>query len=296
MAEIVFLIPARDVDSLHRTLSMLSFQKDHAFRAVLVDLAGSEAVRSVAADFEHQFPVTVETVDPAGQPLWKCCLDAAPQAEWVCFLTPGIDLNATSFQRMKRCIDKHLDYDAFRWNLADPNRKWRLKTRPDRIFTRVFVDKDEAPLSSFVFRAKTLREALADDSEAAGMGLALILTGAKKTGVRTVRWERVGFAAPAPTTDPALVEKEVRARLAFFRWSERFFGDDYPLEVGERLTLFATELARLYPSFSPDALKEDMNTFAVVNGPIRRMRASSALKSALKARQEALTTPTGESQ
>ena len=295
MAEIVFLIPARDVDSLHRTLSMLSFQKDHSFRAVLVDLAGSEAVRSVATDFEHQFPVSVETVDPAGQPLWKCCLDAAPQAEWVCFLTPGVDLNATSFQRMKRCIDKHPDYDAFRWNLADPNRKWRLKTRPDRIFTRVFVDKDEAPLSSFVFRAKTLREALADDSEAAGMAPALILTAAKKTGVRTVRWERVSFAAPAPTADPALVEKEVRARLAFFRWSERLFGDDYPLEVGERLTLFATELARLYPSFSPDTLKEDMNTFAVVNGPIRRMRASSALKSALKARQEALTTPTGGS-
>ena len=294
MAEIVFLIPARDVDSLHRTLSMLSFQKDHSFRAVLVDLAGSEAVRSVATDFEHQFPVSVETVDPAGQPLWKCCLDAAPQAEWVCFLAPGIDLNATSFKRMKRCIDKHPDYDAFRWNLADPNRKWRLKTRPDRIFTRVFVDKDEAPLSSFVFRARTLREAFAVDSEAAGMGLAVILTAAKKTGVRTVRWERVGFAAPAPTTDPALVEKEVRARLAFFRWSERFFGDDYPLEVGERLTLFATELARLYPSFSPDTLKEDMNTFAVVNGPIRRMRASSALKSALKARQEALTTPSFE--
>ncbi len=294
MAEIVFLIPARDVDSLHRTLSMLSFQKDRSFRAVIVDLAGSEAVRALVPDFEHQIPVSVETVDPAGQPLWKCCLDAAPQAEWVCFLTPGIDLNATSFQRMKRCIDKHPDYDVFRWNLTAPNRKWRLKTRPDRVFTRVFVDKDEAPLSSFVFRAKTLREALATDSEAAGMGLALILTAAKKTGVRTVRWERVGFTAPAPTTDPALVEKEVRARLAFFRWSERFFGDDYPLEVGERLALFATELARLYPSFSPDTLKEDMNTFAVVNGPIRRIRASSALKSALKARQETLTTPTSE--
>lgn len=294
MAEIVFLIPARDVDSLHRTLSMLSFQKDRAFRAVLFDLAGSEAVRSLIPDFDHQFPVTVETVDPAGQPLWKCCLDAAPQAEWVCFLTPGVDLNATSVQRMKKCIDKHAGYDVFRWNLKDPHRKWRLKTRPDRIFTRVFVDKDEAPLSSFVFRAKTLRDALETDSEAAGMGLALILTAAKNTGVRTVRWERIGFNAPAPTTDPALVEKEVRARLSFFRWSERFFGDDYPLEVGERLTLFASELARLYPSFSPDALKEDMNTFAVVNGPIRRMRASSALKSALKARQETLTTPPSE--
>ena len=288
MAEIVFLIPARDVDSLHRTLSMLSFQKDHAFRAVLVDLAGSEAVRSVAADFEHQFPVSVETVDPAGNPLWKCCLDAAPAAEWVCFLTPGIDMNATSVQRMKRCIDKHPDYDVFRWNLTAPNRKWRLKTRPDRIFTRVFGDKDEAPLSSFVFRGKALRNALGDDSEAAGMGLALILTGAKKTGVRTVRWERVGFTAPAPTADPALVEKEVRARLAFFRWSEKFFGEDYPLGVSDRLALFAGELAKLYPSFTPDELKEDLGTFAVVNGPVRRLRAASALKAALKARQESL--------
>ena len=71
----------------------------------------------------------------------------------------------------------------------------------------------------------------------------------------------------------------IRLRKLFWRT----FGND-----------LATELARLYPSFSPDALKENMNTFAVVNGPIRRMRASSALKSALKARQEALTTPSAE--
>ena len=83
MAEIVFLIPARDVDSLHRTLSMLSFQKDHAFRAVLVDLAGSEAVRSVAADFEHQFPVSVETVDsPSGNAAWTPLLPRNGCASW----------------------------------------------------------------------------------------------------------------------------------------------------------------------------------------------------------------------
>ena len=295
MAEIVFLLPARDIDSLHRTLSMLSFQKDLSFRAVIVDLAGSEAVRGLVPDFEHRFPVSVETVEQAGLPLWKSCLDTVPGAEWVCFLTPGVDLNATSVRRMNRCIDGHPSYDVFHWNLAEPNRKWRLKTRPDRVFTRVFVDKEEAPLSSFVFRAQALREAFAADSEAAGMGPALILSAAKKTGIRTVRRERVGFTAPAPSSDPAVVEKEVRARLAFFRWSERFFGEEYPLGVSDRLALFATELARLYPSFSPDELKEDMNTFAVVSGPVRRMRASAALKSALKARQEALTAPAPES-
>jgi len=294
MAEITFVIPARNLDTLHRLLSMLSFQKGGALRVVIADLAGSEAVHSVIPDFENRFPVSVVTVEQAGQPLWKSCLDIVPEAEWVCFLIPGVDLNETSVKRMCRCIDGHDSYDVFHWNLAEPNKKWGLRTRPDRIFTNVFVDGGVAPLSSFVFRARALREAFETDSEAAGMGHAVILAAAKKTGVRSVRWERVNYTAPAPSTDPSLVEKEVRSRLAFFRWSERYFGEEYPLGVGDRLALFAGELARLYPSFTPDELKEDLNTFAVVNGPVRRLRAASALKSALKARQETLSTPPSE--
>ena len=294
MAQITFIIPARTLDSLHRILSMLSFQKDTGFSAVIVDLAGSEAVRSLIPDFEHRFPVSVVTVEQAGQPLWKCCLDAAPAAEWVCFLLPGVEFTETSVKRMHRCIDGHDSYDAFRWNLAEPRKKWGLRTRADRVFTRIFVDGEEAPLSSFVFRAQTLRNAFAADSEAAGMGPAVILTAVKEKGVRTVRRERIGYTPEASSADPSLVEKEVRSRLAFFRWSEGFFGDDYPLGVGERLDLFATELARLYPSYTQEELKEDLGTFAVVNGPVRRLRAASALKSALKARQEALTTPKPE--
>ena len=294
MAEITFVVPARNLDTLHRTLSMLSFQKDANLRAVIVDLAGSEAVRAVVQDFEHNLQLSAVTVDPAGQPLWKCCLEAAPEAEWICFLTPGVDFNAISVKRMSRCIDDHESYDVFHWNLAEPNKKWGLKTRPDRIFTNICVDGYAAPISSFVFRAKALREAFAADSEAAGMAHAVLLAAAKKTGVRTARRERIGYTAPAPSTDPSVVEKEVRSRLAFFRWSERYFGEEYPLGVGDRLALFAGELARLYPSFTPDELKEDLNSFACVNGSIRRMKASSALKSALKARQEALSTPPAE--
>jgi hypothetical protein len=288
MSEIVFIIPVRNIEMLHRTLSMLSFQKGGGVSAVVVDFAGSDAVSAMVADFEHQLPVTIRKTALEGQPLWKCCLDSAPDAEWVCFVTPGVDLMEKSVMRMRRCIDSHPSFDAFRWNLAEPARKWGLKTTPERLFLRVFEEGDEAPLSSFVFRAKTLRDAFSVDSEAAGMALAIILTAARNTGIRTVRWERVGYNAPAPSADPAMVEKEVRSRLAFFRWSERFFGEEYPLGTGDRLDLFARELARLYPSFTPDELKEDLNTFAVVNGPIRRMRAASALKVALKARQESL--------
>ena len=294
MAQITFVIPARSLDTLHRTLSMLSFQKDNGFNAVIVDLAGSEAVRSVIPDFEHRFPITAVTVEQVGQPLWKSCLEAAPEAEWVCFLLPGVDFTEKSVKRMRRCIDGHDTYDVFHWNLAEPNRKWGLRTSLDRVFTKVFVDGEAAPLSSFVFRAQALRDAFAADSEAAGMGHAVILSAAKKTGVRTARRERIGYTPKAPSTDPSAIEKEVRARLAFFRWSERFFGEEYPIGVGDRLELFATELARLYPSFTQEELKEDLNTFAVVSGPVRRLRAASALKSALKARQEALTTPKSE--
>ena len=208
MAQITFVIPARNLDTLHRTLSMLSFQKDAALSAVIVDMAGSEAVHSVVPDFEHRFPVSVVTVEQAGLPLWKSCLDAAPEAEWVCFLLPGVEFNETTVKRMNRCIDGHDSYDAFRWNLAEPNPKWKLRTRPDRIFTRVFVDGEAAPLSSFVFRAKTLRDAFEADSEAAGMAHAVILTAAAKTGVRTARRERLGYTPKAPSTDPSVVEKE----------------------------------------------------------------------------------------
>ena len=294
MAQITFVIPARSLDTLHRSLSMLSLQKDTGFNAVIVDLAGSEAVRSVIPDFEHRFPVSAVTVEQSGLPLWKSCLDAVPAAEWVCFLLPGVELTETSVKRMRRCIDDHDTYDVFHWNLAEPNKKWGLRTGLDRVFTNVFVNGLAAPLSSFVFRVQALRDAFAADPEVAGMGNAVILSAAKKTGVRTARRERIGYTPKAPSTDPSIIEKEVRARLAFFRWSERFFGEEYPIGVGDRLDLFATELARLYPSFTPEELKEDLNTFATVNGPVRRLRAASALKSALKARQESLTTPNPE--
>ena len=291
MAEITFLIPAGNLDTLHRTLSMLAFQKGAAFRAVIVDFVGSEAVASLVPDFESRFPLSVETVEQDGQPLWKCCLDAAPSAEWVCFLLPGVEYNETTVKRMTRCIKRNESFEAFRWNLAAPNRKWKRRTQPDRIFKRMFVEGDAAPLSSFVFRAQSLRFAFDENPEVAGMAPAIILAASTRTGVRTVRRERIGYTPEPASTDPVVIEKETRSRLAFLRWSEKYFGDKYPLSVSDRLTLFATELARLYPSYTQDELKEDLNTFAVVNGPVRRARASSALKSAIKARQQELQTP-----
>lgn len=293
MPDLLFIVPARNIDTLHRTLSMLSFQKDKSFRVCIVDLTGSGAAQTVAAEFEHNLTLTTVSLEATGEPLWKQCLEAAPAAEWVCFPGKDVDLTAKSVGRMRKCIAGHPTYDVFHWNLAEPNRKFGLKTRPEKLFL-YYVNGEEVPLASFVFRAQALRDAFAADPDAAGMDLAVIFAAAKKTGIRTARWERVGYKEDASATDPAQVEKDVRTRLAFYRWSERFFGEDYPLGVGDRLDLFAGELARLYPSFTAEELKEDLNTFAVVSGPVRRLRAASALKSALKARQAAITTPKPE--
>lgn len=287
MPELLFIVPAGNLDTLHRTLSMLSFQKDHDFRTCVVNFTGS-GFEALEAEFEQRLRLSVVMPEQSGAPLWQSCLEAAPAAEWVCFLGTDVDLTADSVRRMRRCIKDHSSYDVFHWNLADPHRKYGLKTAPGKLFCKVFVDGEAAPLSSFVFRAQTLRDAFAADPEAAGMDLAVVLSGAKKTGIRSARRERVGYRPAEPAADPALMEKEIRARLAFFRWSERFFGDDYPLGTGDRLDLFARTLAQLYPSYTQEELKEDLNTFAVVSGPVRKMRASSALKSALKQRQESL--------
>jgi len=288
MPELLFIVPAQNADVLQRILSMLTFQKGASFRTCVVDLTGSESFNEIVAEFGQNIPVTAVHLAADGGLFWKSCLEAAPSSEWVCFLGPDVDFTEKSVKRMLKCIADHPAYDVFHWNLAEPFRKISLKTKPERLFTHVFVDGAEAPLSSFVFRVQTLREVFVTDPEAVGMDFALVLAAAKKNPVRTARWERIGYRKPDMVSDPALVEKEVRARLAFFRWTERFFGDDYPMGVGERLDLFARELARLYPSFTQDELKADLNTFAVVNGPIRRMRAASALKSALKTRQETL--------
>lgn len=61
MREICFIIPARNIDTLHRTLSMLSFQKDSSFRVLVADLSGTAEAHAVTAGFEHR--MAVETVD-----------------------------------------------------------------------------------------------------------------------------------------------------------------------------------------------------------------------------------------
>ena len=267
---------------------MLVFQQEKDFHVYVIDPAKVIGIAPVVSEFEMRLSVDYLQVDPGNGPLLAAALPCLRGERYVCWLSSGVEFTPKSLLRMRRCIKDHPDYDVYHWNLEEPERKWKLKTRVDRIFTDVFCKGAAAPLSSMVFRTDTLRSALEGDPEAAGMDLAVILSCARQRPVRTTRWERISWTRPAVPADPSLQEKAIRDRLAFFRWSERFFGKEYPLDTGERLDLFASTLAELYPSYTPDELKEELYGFAVVNGPIRKMKASSAMKAALKARQESL--------
>jgi hypothetical protein len=107
--------------------------------------------------------------------------------------------------------------------------------------------------------------------------------------IRNVWWERLAWTAPIQPQGPEAVKESVKKNLDLFRWCESFFGDDdFPLSVGDQLELFATELARLYPDYTEEQLKETMYSFQVSQGTIRKMRASSALSDAIKARERQL--------
>lgn len=283
MSEFAIILPAAPAADLHRTLSSLVFQKEKDFQVYLVQSPGtSEAVTG----FEDRLPL--KWVDIASGGGAFSALAAVKDEPFVCFLTPEVDLAPKSLRRMRRCIDGHPGHDVYHWNLAAPARKYGLKTAPARLFKEVFFKGGVAPLSSFVFRRSALAVWLASAPSAADSALAAVLACAGEQGIRTARWERLGWHRPAPAADPAALEREVRANLAFFRWTESFFGNAYPVGVGDRLDLFATEAARLYPSYTADELKALMQEFAVVDGPVRKLRASSALKGALKRRKETL--------
>ena len=93
MPEIVFILPSRNIDTLHRTLSMLTIQKDKGFRVCVADLTGSLAA-SVLSGFEHSLSVSAVPMEASGEPFWKHCLEVVPDAEWDCFLGTDVDLNA----------------------------------------------------------------------------------------------------------------------------------------------------------------------------------------------------------
>ena len=213
------------------------------------------------------------------------------QEELVCLLEAGALPDKTFVRRILRTARLHGEFDVYHVNIPGYKPLPR-KADTRKVFQRCIASGTPAPLSSFIFRTARLKEKAVFKADGSLEPLSTVLACAADRPVRNVWWQKLDYEAPEVGNDPAAQEALIRERLDLFRWTENFFGDDnYPLSVGDQLDLFAAEVARLYPSYTPEELKELMGSFQVAQGTVRKMRASSALKGALKQRQKELQQP-----
>ena len=215
--------------------------------------------------------------------------------EFVIFLDGGVEPGKKTLGRIATCIKDNPGFDVYHLDVEGSS-KFPLKAKAERIFKDVFVkEAAEAPVGSFAFRTMVVRDRVVKYQDGTLNALATVMACAGDNGVRTVRWTKMPYSKPHVELTPEQADARTWHRIEFLRWTEDFFGDeDYPLPVGKSFALFAEEVAKLYPARSKDELKEIMNGFSTVNGPLRKLRASAALKSALKERTNSISDPSGQ--
>ena len=294
---IAFIVPAYRAADLHKTLQSLAMQTDRDFSVYLADDAVPEDLSALTAEFEDALSVRYTRFeerlgDVSRSKHLSRALSLLRGEPFVCFLEGDAELTQDCVKRLRRTIARHPEYAVYHWNAEildaagapiEKMSRYGVSLRTDKLFRKLFMKGFRAPLPAFVFRTETLLSKGVFDGETYRTDLQNIFACAGETGVRTVRRARIRQrTAAAP--DPALQERETLSRLAFFRWSETFFGEDYPISVGDRLDLFAETAARLYPTYTADEVKARFMAFDVCQGTLRKLKASGALRYARKER------------
>lgn len=301
--DIAIVIPAFDAVNLHKTLESIVLQADSGVRVYVADDASPADIASIVADFEPRLDIRHHRFEEnMGQKSMlrhlRRCIDLVGE-EWTVVLSDDNELAPKALRRLRRAMGKRKEFDVYHWdtdiidtdgNLVRKTRRYPRKTTSGKLFKDIYLNDAVAPLSSFVFRTVVLKEKYVEDAEAWRMDLATILSCAAMSGIRTVWRGTVLWREKAAGTSMRIDmdEKVALSSVRLFRWSEFFFGENYPLGTSDRLYFYAEALAALYPTYTKEELKEMMGEFGFVSGTVRKMRASSALKSAIKDREAAL--------
>ena len=249
---IAIVLPKAD----DRILSALTFQKNKKFKVYLV-----------TGDADDYPTLNVQHGS------WS-----QVKERFVCILEPGAVPDPHFVCKINWTTKMHPKFDVYHVNV-EGEEAFPRKASAKKVFQLAVFDGVKAPLSSFVFRANTLRAKAVFRADGTLNTLPTVLSCAAARPVRNIWRGKLEWKAPEYSES----EKDFRERLDLLRWTEDFFGDDdYPLSVGNQLGLFAAAVAKLKPFHTEDELKEIMGGFLVSQGTIRRMRALSALKDALK--------------
>ena len=264
---LAFIVPLGD----DKIFGSLLFQKDKNFKVYVSE--GDE----ISEEYRDRLPMVSGGLAQVDEP-------------FVCYLEKGALPDPKFVKRVLRTVKRHPDFDVYHVNpvaLKDFPRKLSAA----KLFKFTVTRAQRSPLSSFIFRTASLREKGVFGPDGNILTLASVLSCAMERPIRNVWNQRLEWTAPELPMDAASVEKRIMDRLDFYRWSELFFGDDdYPLDSSKRLEIICKEIARLYPAHETGELKEILATFQAAQGPIRKLRASSALKAALKVREQEIAT------
>lgn len=303
-ADLAILIPSARITWLPKTLRSLAFQSDRRFRVYVADDSSGEDIAGIVSEFEDSLDIRCKTFTPnlGGTSLAlhiDRALDMLREETLVLVLSDDNELSKFAVGRILKTVSRHPDFDVYhlnteiidaKGNVVETPKGFARKERNDRLFKDLFFKGAVAPLSSFVFRRNVFTSKLLLDETLLRTDLQTIFAASAEKGIRTVsrarlRWRRHDQSM---SSTPALRRKLVFSVLGFFKWSETFFGDDYPISAGERMELFAKFAARLVPESKPEDIRDLYMQFAVFNGPIRRMKGASIIKRAIRDREEYL--------
>lgn len=207
--------------------------------------------------------------------------------EFTIVLEEGTVWGKHFLSNMAKCIKDHPEHDVYHADVEGAKGLGRT-AGADRIYEKIVAERLPAPLSSFVFRTLALRTNAVLDGEGSILFPETLVKLTKEKSCRTSLWEKVEWTRPESPLTQAEIEKAVYRRLDVLRWAESFFGDEHPLGTGEQLDLIALEAAKLYPGKTEAQIKEIILSFGVSQGAFRKMRAQSAIKTAIKEREKQL--------
>ncbi len=250
-----------------RLLGALSLQKNKNFRVYLPEKDPIEA------DYDAQLVFRHGDWRQAEEPL-TCILEkgALPDKNFV-----GRVLLSAKWLKKAH---------VFHVNLMGA-KSFPCKVSQKKFFKLALIQDAPIPLSCFVFRSAKLREKSVHHADGGIQVIPTVLGCLEEQPMRNVLCNKLIWQDPEQ--GPITSEEKVMENIDVLRWTETYYGDDdYPLSVGDQLAMIARQIAKLYPAKTEDELKELMATFQVAQGTVRKMRASSALKNALKEKVEAL--------
>ena len=259
---LAIIIPQGD-DKLYASLL---FQKNKEFRVYVSEKD------EIAMEYRDRLPMVTGGLALVEEP-------------FVSILEPGATPDKHFVERVLRSISRHPEFDVYHVNPVG-GKDFPRKLGQSKFFKLTVLKGVKAPLSSFIFRTLSLKAKAVIRPDGTLDGLATVLACTQEHPIRNVWHQRLDWTAPELPMDAESVEKRIRERLDFYRWTEIVFGEDYyPIGVSERLELVCKEIARLYPAHDTQELKEILATFQAAQGPIRKLRAANALKAALKQRE-----------